>query len=84
MSRETAHDKAQRLLTSNRLIVTRLVSGEVGALCQGDSGQTYRLGHTAGDGWWCSCAAGRRCSHLTALKLVVVRTRVASTARPTT
>jgi uncharacterized Zn finger protein len=80
MARESADDKARRLLTEGRLIV-RMVgnpgkSGWIVAECRGDSGDIYTLGYDPkGDGEWrCQCPnMNGTCSHLAALKLVVVR-----------
>jgi uncharacterized Zn finger protein len=71
--------KAERLLTSGRLIVTRVGDpsrpGLIVAKCRGDSGQVYTLGYDPKkQEWRCTCAELRGgCSHLMALKLVVVR-----------
>lgn len=48
--------------------------GFILARCRGDSGQIYDLGHDPVKGEWrCTCEArGDDCSHLRALKLVVV------------
>lgn len=76
MSRATAADKALRLLTEGRLMVQRVdpESRLVIAECRGDSGSVYRLGHDpTKKEWRCSCdARGDSCSHLLALKRVVV------------
>ncbi len=49
-------------------------SGLVVAECRGDSGEVYSLGHDPTNGEWrCTCAELKgECSHLKALKLVVV------------
>lgn len=63
--------KGRRYLTEGRLTV-RLVderAGLVQAQCRGD-GALWALGHDS-RGWWCSCPARGRCSHLVALGLVV-------------
>ena len=75
-SRESAADKALRLLTEGRLMV-REVNADTGwvyAQCRGDSGELYNLGHDpAQDQWRCTCDELKgNCSHLRALKLVVV------------
>lgn len=72
MARENADAKGRRYLLEGRLYV-RLASPErIRAMCRGD-GEVYRLGYEEAEGWWCSCPAVRRCSHLIALKLVSVR-----------
>jgi len=75
----TAEQKAHRLLTEGRLTVER-VDEVIVASCRGFStGEVYRLGFDPRDGgqWRCTCEANskfhRRCSHLMALQLVVVR-----------
>lgn len=76
MSRETAADKAIRLLTEGRLMVQRVDSESrlVIAECRGDSGAVYSLGHDPKrNEWRCSCDELKgNCSHLIALKRVVV------------
>lgn len=69
--RETVADKAARYLTENRLLILEITVDRIAALCRGDTG-VYSLGYTAGD-WACDCPARTRgCSHLRALRLVVV------------
>lgn len=75
---ETALQKAERLLTSGRLIVRQVGDpekpGRIVAECRGDSGEVYVLGYDPRkDEWRCTCAARGDCSHLGALKLVVVK-----------
>lgn len=79
MTRETARAKASRYLSEGRLVVTSVSGDTVTAWCRG-SGEIYRLGHDLARGWYCSCAARRDCSHLTALQLVTVRRPVACVA----
>jgi uncharacterized Zn finger protein len=72
---ERAADKARRLLQEGRLMVIEVNpnSGYVLARCRGDSGLLYDLGHDhRSDQWRCTCEARGECSHLQALKLVVV------------
>lgn len=74
-ARETAADKALRLLTEGRLMVQSVDpdSRLVVAQCRGDSGAIYRLGHDPRGEWRCTCDEMKgNCSHLRALKLVVV------------
>jgi hypothetical protein len=74
VTRETVQAKAARYLAEARLTVTEVDGDHVSAACRGD-GEVYRLGHRPGRGWYCSCAARTdQCAHLTALRLVVVRT----------
>lgn len=71
MPRECAAVKGRRYLAEGRLRVESLDRVSVLASCRG-MGETYRLGYRRG-GWWCECPAASRCSHLTALMLVVDR-----------
>ena len=72
MPRETAHAKARRLLTEGRLNVRHVSERSAIALCRGDSALVYRLGFDRGS-WFCSCAcATDQCSHLKALRLIVL------------
>lgn len=75
-----AEEKAHRLLAEGRLTIERVDGGVIVASCRGYSGgEIYRLGFDPRDGgeWRCTCEASskfrRRCSHLIALQLVVVR-----------
>ena len=74
MTRETVEAKAERYLISARLLVVHVNGDQVAAYCRGQDA-VYRLGHTPGRGWWCSCPSRRTCAHLEALMLVVVRRR---------
>ena len=72
MPRESAHDKARRLLTEGRLDVRHVDAHTVVAKCRGDSAQIYSLGYDAGR-WWCSCPCMTpECGHLKALRLVTL------------
>ena len=68
MSRENAREKGRRYVAEGRLVIRELDEGSAVADCRGD-GAVYSLGYDA-HGWWCSCAAKGRCSHLYALGLV--------------
>ncbi len=68
MSRETATAKGRRYVAEGRLIVRELDENSAVADCRGD-GAVYSLGYDQ-RGWFCSCAAKGRCSHLYALGLV--------------
>lgn len=73
MSRETANEKAARLLVTGRVEVRHVSDDRIAANVQGDHGD-YSTGLHAG-GWYCTCQfPWPRCSHLKALKLVTVRT----------
>lgn len=80
MPRENRDSKARRFLVEGRLTVERVGAGNgmIVASCKGDSGEVYQLGYDARRREWrCTCEASRvfhrRCSHLTALQLVVVK-----------
>lgn len=76
VGREAAATKARRLLPEGRLMIRRVDpdTGLVWAQCRGDSGEIYDLGHDpTKNEWRCTCAELKgECSHLKALKLVVV------------
>lgn len=72
MPRESADTKAARYLAEGRLVVTRVDGNLVTATCRGD-GQIYVLGRDQ-RGWYCTCPALGRCSHLLALGRVVALT----------
>jgi hypothetical protein len=67
--RENARDKAKRLLVSGRLLIVKVDGDYVEAICRGDSGHTYHLGHDPDKAphWRCTCEARTACSHLRAL-----------------
>lgn len=72
----TAAEKARRLLPEGRLMIQRVdpETHLVIAQCRGDSGEVYYLGYDPTKSQWrCTCAEMKgNCSHLQALKLVVV------------
>jgi len=74
MTREPVAAKARRLLAAGALTVVRLAGDVVDAVIEGDTG-TYLLGHDPARGWFCSCPARGRCSHVIALRLVTTRPR---------
>ncbi len=79
MSRETADEKAGRLLVTGRVEVRLVTSEGISAHVRGDHGD-YSVGRHAG-GWYCTCPCPwPRCSHLLAVKLVTTVTRVAVAA----
>ena len=71
-TRENATEKAKRLLLFGRLRVTHVDGNVIQALCRGDSGEVYHLGHDPSDVsfWSCDCPARTDCSHLRALWMV--------------
>jgi hypothetical protein len=71
-ARESIEQKATRYLTAGNLTITGMTGGQITARCISDTGQVYRLGYNPAEGWWCSCAASRVCSHLLALKKVTI------------
>lgn len=77
---KTTTEKAHRLLTEGRLIVREVGlpshPGRIVAECRGDSGSVWMLGYDPrAEEWRCGCDARGECSHLKALKLVVVRSK---------
>lgn len=83
---ETKAQKALRYISERRLTVKRIEPTLVLAVCRGDSGEEYQLGWRADkDVWGCQCEASakfrRECSHLLALKLVVVKPGGAGASR---
>lgn len=86
MPRQTKHDKALRILAERRLTVETIGDpmrpGLILATCRGESeAEFYSLGYRPDlKRWGCTCEASSKfhliCSHLYALKLVTVKTRV--------
>jgi hypothetical protein len=71
MPRENAQAKSRRYLTEGRLHILRVDETVVIAVCKGD-GAFWWLGHD-GRTWHCDCdARSLDCSHLLALRTVVV------------
>lgn len=69
--REDAFAKGKRYILEGRLTIES-VNGSVAATAKGD-GAVYRLGWERGR-WFCDCPCRTdQCSHLKALRLVVVR-----------
>lgn len=67
MAREDVEAKGRRYLAEGRLVVTLAGGAMIEARCRG-TGAVHRLGFDMG--WWCTCPARGRCSHLVALQLV--------------
>lgn len=74
MPRETAFERARRLVSEGRLRLTSVHGGHVTATCRGDSASLYRVRHVPGAGWACNCPARSRCGHIIACQLVVIVT----------
>lgn len=75
MPRETAADKAARLLAHGRVTV-RLYDParrEVAVDVKGDSGEEHRVTWTRFAGWDCTCPNLTACSHRRAAQLICVR-----------
>jgi len=72
--RESFAEKARRLLTEGRVRVLAASEreGYISAEVRGDSAAIYAAGYEPDGGWWCSCLARGRCSHIAALQLIVV------------
>jgi hypothetical protein len=69
MPRESARDKATRLLSEGRVIVTRADRDYIEAKIRGE-GAIHSTGFLAGR-WWCSCpSVGENCSHIWSLKRI--------------
>jgi uncharacterized Zn finger protein len=69
---ETVTGKAARYLAEGHVTIVRVDGDLVDARVRGDSG-TYMVRHDPA-GWWCSCPALGRCSHVVAVKLVTIVT----------
>jgi hypothetical protein len=67
--RESAHDKARRLLVEGRVVVTRVEGTHIDATVRGDSASFYSVRHRCGS-WSCTCPALGACSHRLAVQLV--------------
>lgn len=70
--RESAADKAQRLLTEGRVTIRRVDDRGVMADVRGDSGVHSVLFDPRAEMWSCDCEARGRCSHIQAVTAVVV------------
>jgi hypothetical protein len=70
---ENVSTKARRLLTEGRVRILEAHEddGVVSAAVRGDSGRVYTTSYDA-SGWFCTCSARGRCSHVQAVQLVVV------------
>ena len=71
VGRENIQTKGRRYLIEGRLSVRLVSHSQVVASCRG-TGEVWTVGYQRG-GWYCTCPAKGRCSHLEALQLVVVR-----------
>ncbi len=69
--RENAAAKARRLLAEGRVTVRSIGVDEIVAVVRGDSAREYEVRWDPA-GWSCPCEAGRACSHVQAVKLVVL------------
>jgi uncharacterized Zn finger protein len=69
--RENAATKARRLLAEGRLTVRFVGDDRIWASVRGDSAERYAV-EWQPSGWWCSCPAASRCSHIRAVQLVTV------------
>lgn len=70
MTRESAEVKGRRLLTEGRVVMEAVDPRRIVASVRGN-GELYTVGYERG-GWYCTCPAKGRCSHLVALMLVCV------------
>jgi hypothetical protein len=69
--RERVPVKARRLLSEGRVTIRFVGDDRIWATCRGDSAEVYAVEWTPA-GWWCSCPALSRCSHVQAVMLVTV------------
>lgn len=83
----TLEEKADAILAEGRLLI-EAVAGTgptalvVASCLSSDGSKVYKLGHDPrNDQWRCTCIARRRCSHLTALRKVVIRDAAVHTTR---
>lgn len=72
VTRENAATKANRYLISGRINIRSVDEDHVFASVRGDSGHTHRIAQQNGE-WSCSCPVRGDCSHLIAVKRVVIR-----------
>lgn len=68
MARESARDKAGRLLLEGRVIVVACDRAYIDARVRGE-GAIHQTGYVAGR-WYCTCPARQNCSHVWALKRI--------------
>lgn len=68
MSRESAAEKANRLLVERRVVVVEVRPGYSRAIVRGDSGLHEVIEDSNGRA--CTCVAARTCSHLLAVGMV--------------
>lgn len=68
---ETTLEKSARLVASGRVTIRRVETNLISAAVRGDSAHVYITGWDPA-GWFCSCPAQRRCSHIRAVQLVVL------------
>ena len=71
MPREDARTKGLRYVLEGRLTVRLVNAQRIQAIVKG-GGEFYDLGYERG-GWYCTCPALGRCSHLWALMAVCTR-----------
>jgi uncharacterized Zn finger protein len=70
---ENAASRGRRYLVEGRLHVRRADEHRILARCRGDSEAVYAVGYERErEGWFCTCPAKRRCSHMVALQLVAL------------
>lgn len=72
VGRENASTKARRLLVEGRVLIRRVLDGEVRALVRGDSGELREVVFERSQ-WFCSCPSrGGSCSHTLAVMSVTL------------
>jgi uncharacterized Zn finger protein len=67
--RENAAAKAERLLTSGRVVLTRVDGRYVRAIVRGDTQGFHVVEHVGGQ-WSCDCSSYRACSHRLAVQRI--------------
>jgi hypothetical protein len=71
VTREDASVKARRLLGEGRVTIRFVGDDRIWASVRGDTAEVYAVEWTP-EGWWCSCPAASRCSHVRAVQLVTL------------
>jgi hypothetical protein len=70
VTRESAEAKGRRYAVEGRLLISSVTRTSIAATIRGN-GEVYHVGYDRG-GWYCTCLAKGRCSHVVCLQLVTV------------
>jgi len=83
MTRESAQDKACRIVSEGRVTVTHVNGEAITARVRGDAAE-HLVTHDRHTGWRCTCptTARTRCSHKLAVGLVTVVQRRLTVVQP--